>query len=80
MENITERVYQIIAGTLNIPVETVTPELGIGVIDQWDSMGNMAVMAALEEQLGIEIPIEDLFDLTSVEAILTEINKLQPGH
>ncbi|MDE6271925.1 MAG: acyl carrier protein [Muribaculaceae bacterium] len=76
MENLNDKVYGIIAQTLNIPVESIGPELGIGMIDQWDSMGNMAVIAALEEQLGIEFPIEDLFDLNFVEAIIEEIEKI----
>lgn len=71
-----ERIKPIIAGVLNIPVEDVTEDLGIGVIDQWDSMGNMAVVAALEEGLGIEFPIDDLFELNSVEALVAEIDKL----
>lgn len=72
----SEKVKDIIAQTLNIDISEVTDSLAIGDIDQWDSMGNMAIVAAIEEQLGIEFPIEDLFELNSVISIITEIEKI----
>ena len=72
----SNKVQEVIAETLHIPLESVSDDLGIGSIPEWDSMGNMAVIAALEEQLGIEFPIEDLFDLNSVSAIIEEIEKI----
>ena len=72
----SNNVREIIAEALNVSPVCITDNLGIGGIPQWDSMGNMAVIAALEEQLDIEFPIEDLFELTSVSAIIEEIEKI----
>lgn len=72
----TDKIKSIIASTLNIPLAEVTDDLSVGDIPQWDSMGNMAIIAAIEELFGIEIPLEDLFDLNSVESIKSEISKL----
>ena len=74
--SISSKIKEIIAETLHIPLESVTDDLSIGAIPQWDSMGNIAVIAALEEKLDIEIPIEDLFDLNSVSSIVNEIVKI----
>ena len=74
--SISSKIKEIIAATLHIPLESVTDDLSIGAIPQWDSMGNIAVIAALEEKLDIEIPIEDLFDLNSVRSIVNEIVKI----
>ena len=74
--NRLEKVKQIISQTLNIPAVVVTEDLSIGQIDEWDSMGNMAIIAALEEKLGIEFPMEDLFVLNSVKSSVEEIEKL----
>ena len=74
--SISNKVKEIIAETLHLSPESVSDDLGIGAVPEWDSMGNMAVIAALEEQLGIEFPIEDLFDLNSVSAIIEEIEKI----
>lgn len=65
------------ASTLNIDPAIITPGLAAGDIPQWDSMGNMAIIAAIEENMGIEFPLDDLFDLNSVEALLAEIEKLK---
>lgn len=71
-----EKVRDIIAATLNINPELVTETLSAGEIDQWDSMGNMAIIASLEETLKIEFPIDDLFELNSVKAFIEEIEKI----
>jgi len=71
-----EKVRGIIASALDVKPETITETLSMEDIDQWDSMGNMAVIAAIEEKLGIEFPIEDLFELNSVPALVAEIDKL----
>lgn len=54
----------------------ITESLAIGDIEQWDSMGNMAIIAAIEEQLHIEFPLDDLFELNSVQALISEIEKI----
>lgn len=72
-----EQIKQIIAETLNIELSDVTPNLGINGIPEWNSMGNLAIMSALEEKLNVEIPMEDLFDLTTVQSIIEEIKNIK---
>lgn len=74
---VSDKVKEIIARTLNVEISRISDSLSIGDIEQWDSMGNMAIIAALEENLGLEFPIEDLFELNSVGSIVAEIEKLQ---
>lgn len=76
MDNTFDTIKPIIAKALGVPVEVITPALAASDIEQWDSMGNMAVIASLEENLGIEFPLDDLFDLNSVSSLIEEINKL----
>lgn len=75
--NRKEEICRVIARTLNVSPETVTYDSGTGSFPAWDSMGQMAVIAALEEAFDVEFPIEDLFDLVSVEAFDAEISKLK---
>lgn len=72
-----EQIRVIIAEALGVDVALITPDLGINDIPEWNSMGNMAIIAALEEKLEVEIPLEDLFELTNVESILKEIKNLK---
>lgn len=69
-------VKSIISRTLGVESCLITDQLSAGDIEQWDSMGNMAIIAAIESELGIEFPIEDLFELNSVAALIEEIDKL----
>ncbi|KAA4957163.1 acyl carrier protein, partial [Bacteroides fragilis] len=55
----------------------VTMNLFIGDVEEWDSMGNMAIIAALEEQFEVEFPVEELFELTSVAAFVDMIKSLK---
>lgn len=71
-----EKVKNIIAETLNISEDMISETLAINDIPEWDSMGNMAIIAALEEKMGIEFPLEDLFELNSVDSIVAEIDKI----
>ena len=74
---IEEQVKQIIAEALGVDVSVITLDLGINDIPEWNSMGNLAIIAALEEKLEVEIPMEDLFELTDVQSIITEIKNLK---
>ena len=74
------RVKEIIARVLNVPLDVITDELWSGDIPEWDSVGNLAIISILEEELQVEFPLEDLFDLTSVESIVAEVNKLTPSN
>ena len=70
------QVKEIIARVLNIPLDTVTDDLSSGDIPEWDSVGNLAIISTIEQELDLEFPLEDLFDLTSVLSIVNEVNKL----
>lgn len=71
-----ERVKEIIARVLNVDVGVVADDLSSGDIPEWDSVGNLAVISTIEQELNIEFPLEDLFDLTSVRSIIDKINTL----
>lgn len=70
------QVKEIIARVLNIPLDKVTDDLSSGDIPEWDSVGNLAIISTIEQELELEFPLEDLFDLTSVLSIVEEVKKL----
>lgn len=53
-----EQVKQIIANVLNVDLNVITAELSSGDIPEWDSVGNLAIISTLEQELGIEFPLE----------------------
>lgn len=72
-----DSVIEIIAEVLRVEREKITPGLSIGDIPEWSSMAQMGIISTLESRLGIEIPIEDLFDLTNVQTLIDEVEKLK---
>lgn len=70
------RVREIIARVLNVDLERITDDLSSGDIPEWDSVGNLAIISTIEQELDLEFPLEDLFDLTSVRSLIDEVSKL----
>ncbi len=66
---ITEKIQAVLAEALQVPPDTVTPDLALGDLPQWDSMGHMEVMMFLEQHFGVEINNDTIAELTSVPAI-----------
>lgn len=71
------QVKEIIARVLGVDAAVITDDLSSGDIPEWDSVGNLAIISTIEQELGIEFPLEDLFDLTSVKSLIDEVNKLK---
>lgn len=75
--DIDNEVKNVVATELRMPMELVGNTLGVGDVPQWGSMAQMAIIVALQNKFGVKIPMEDLFDLTSVGDLVAEIEKLQ---
>lgn len=71
-----ELVLDIISRTIGVEPQLLTDDISIGDLPEWDSVGNLAIIAAIEQELQIEIPLDDLFELTSIKSIIEEVNKL----
>lgn len=71
------QVKQIIARVLNVELDVITDDLSSGDIPEWDSVGNLAIISTIEQELEVEFPLEDLFDLTSVKSIIDEVQQLK---
>lgn len=71
------QIREIIARVLNVDLAVVTDQLSSGDIPEWDSVGNLAIISTIEQELDVEFPLEDLFDLTSVQSIVDEVIRLK---
>lgn len=65
-----ERVVEIIKEQLNMQDMDIKPETSFGEDLEADSLDLFELVMALEEEYGIEIPAEDLEDITTVGAIV----------
>ena len=72
-----EEVKTIVAGVLGLSDAQLDVNAEMNEIDEWDSMRNIQILQALEENYDILFPEDDIFDLTSVTALAEEIEKLK---
>ena len=61
-----EKYVKAFAEALEAP-ESEVPSLKYGESDQWDSVGHMTLIAALEDAFGIMVDMDDIIDLSSFE-------------
>ena len=78
MENtLLEPIRGLCAEVFGVDLSLVNPETQFGELPQWDSMGHMDLMVALEDRFGIEINAETITELISIPAILAHLQKKQ---
>lgn len=77
-QNLSEQIQALLIESLRIPPDQSTPELAFGDLPQWDSMGHMEVMMALEAQYGVEINADTIATLTSIPVIVAYLQ--ENGH
>ncbi len=61
-----EKLIQTFAETLQIEPARVTDDLSYNAIAEWDSVGHMALIAALEEAFSVMLDTDDIIDISSV--------------
>ncbi len=59
-----------------IGVDSVTDEMEMNNIAEWDSLKQVQLIAELEEKLGLEFEFEDIITMTSIRKIDSVLNKL----
>jgi len=62
-------VTNLIAQTLAVPADQITEGLSYGDLPEWDSLGHMNIMMALEEKYNVQITTEIITSLVNIKAI-----------
>jgi len=60
-----KRLKQAFSKALDIDVSTITDDLEYNTLQQWDSVGHMALIAAIEQEFNILIDTDDVIDMSS---------------
>ena len=60
-----EKYSEIFKASLDIDGDKVNENLKYNEIDEWDSIGHMTLMAALEEEYKISLETDDIVDFSS---------------
>lgn len=70
---LSEKVQVVLQEALRVEAADIGPQTEFGDLPQWDSMGHMEVMVALEKAFGVEITADTITELVSIQAICTHI-------
>lgn len=69
MSSNIEDVKAAIASTFDIPVEAVGADSSSQTIEQWDSIGHINLVMALEQRLALKFTLEEIMEMKSIGAI-----------
>lgn len=71
-----EKLQQTMAATLKVAPAKISATTRDEDLPAWDSLGQVNLIMALEQEFGVYVEVEDFGDLNSVPAILGYLEKL----
>jgi acyl carrier protein len=74
-QQVPSSLRNILADILEISPEEVTPDLSVGMIDNWDSFRHLQAILAIEGEYGVQFDPQRTPELTSVSLIQAELEK-----
>jgi len=72
-----ERVFKIISNVMEVPIEDVNEESSPETIKTWDSLKQMNLILALEQEFNVQFTDEHIVDLLSVQIILITLDEIK---
>ena len=76
MENIDERIKEVMSGVFGIEVETLNEESSQDNVEGWDSIKHLDLIVSLEEEFGVSVPIEEVGNMTNFKYIKLTLEEL----
>ncbi len=64
------------SAVFGVPEGSIPADASTDTVEKWDSLGHLNLMISLESEFGIEFSDEDLADLTSLQLIVLEVDRL----
>lgn len=71
-----EKIIALMEEVLQVPEGMVTEDTKMEDLEEWDSLAHVMLIGELEEKLGIEIPLDEAVEITSVREILEKAGVL----
>ena len=65
-----QKVIELFEDIFNIPTQTSPDNFNQGELADWDSIGHIRLITALEKEFNVRIPIEVAIDLSSLGRIV----------
>ena len=72
-QQVPSSLRDIFADVLEISPDEVTPDLGVGTAENWDSFRHLQVILALEGEYGVQFDPQKIAELTTVSKLQAEL-------
>jgi acyl carrier protein len=72
-QQVPSSLRDLLADILEISPEQVTPELGVGTVENWDSFRHLQAILAIEGEYGVQFDPQRIAELTTVAQIQAEL-------
>ena len=69
MENIDERIKEVMSAVLGIDAEAINEDSSQDNIEAWDSIKTLDLIVSLEEEFGVTIPLEEVGNMVNFKYI-----------
>lgn len=76
MENLDERIKDVMAGVFGIDAESINEDSSQDNIEQWDSIKTLDLIVSLEEEFDVSIPLEEVGNMTNFKYIKLTLEEL----
>lgn len=65
-----EQLFELLEDLFEVDPGTITENTTADDLEKWDSLGHVMMIGALEDELGVTIPMEEALEITTVAEIL----------
>lgn len=76
MLKIEEKIKNVMANVFNIEVSNISEESSVDTLNNWNSLGHMNLILALEEEFGIQFKDEQVIEMNSFPLLVCTLQEI----
>ena len=76
MENIDERIKDVMSAVFEVDADSINEESSRDTVEGWESIKHLDLIVALEEEFGVAIPLEEVGNMTNFKYIKLTMEEL----
>jgi acyl carrier protein len=79
MDDLSQRLRRVVAQTFGLPLESVNDDTSPDSVPAWDSVGQLELVSALEQEFSITFDVEDIMLVNRVGDVRALLAKKNQG-
>ena len=72
-----QRIKEIMARVFDTPVDAIPDDASFSLVKGWDSLGHIALMMAIEQELGVALTAEAMRQALTLPALTDFVNQAE---